>query len=149
MHQIIFWVYECYGQTDKVFKHEDGTNRDNKIAKEVLKFLASYEVVGNLPPEFREIKPDLELSIATILEKPDKMFTTWIKEANTKARDKGHAILFCEKILPALSKSKFNVNTMEATSDDKAKFVEAWKKENVNSASDTTRRKTIADTLTP
>ena len=68
MHQINFWVDECYGKTDKVFKHEDGTTRDNKVVKEVLKFLAAYEVIANIPPEFRGIKPDLELSIATAHE---------------------------------------------------------------------------------
>ena len=56
LHEINFLIEECHGKTDKVFKHEDGTIRDNKIAKEVLKFLAAYEVIANLPPKFKDIK---------------------------------------------------------------------------------------------
>lgn len=55
---------ETHGKADKTFKHEDGQQRDNKVHKELLKFLAAYEAVEAFPQEFKDIKVDLELSIA-------------------------------------------------------------------------------------
>ena len=47
----------------------------------------------------------------------------------------------------AIHKSKFNVNTTETNGNDKAKFMAAWKKENVDCSKDHARRKSIADDL--
>ena len=63
-NKVNHFVEETHGKIDKVFMHEDGKQRDNKVVKEYLKFLAAFEVVEALPPDFNSIRVDLELSIS-------------------------------------------------------------------------------------
>ena len=50
-----------------------------------------------------------------------------MKEASENAKAKGHAVIYSDKILPALSKGKFNINTTEISDDSKKKYAETWK----------------------
>ena len=56
------------------------------------------------------------------------MFKTWLKEAGDKVVEKGHSDLFFEKLIPATTKNKFDINTNDVTNDDMAKFMAEWKK---------------------
>ena len=149
LHEVNFYIEQCHGKTDKVFVYEDGETRNNKIAKEQLKFKDGYEVIANLPAEFKDVKYDLETSIAALYAKPEKSYKTWMKESGENARSKGDTQIFFDKIVPAIHKSKFNVNTTETNGNDKAKFMTAWKKENVDCSKDHARIKSIADDLSP
>ena len=105
---------DTHGKTDKVFTHEDGQQRDNKVVKEYLKFLAAFEVVEAFPPEFNNIRVDLELSIAEAIDKSSVYFTTWMVSALTNATAKGFAVLYREKILPPLSLNKGKISNNSA-----------------------------------
>ena len=75
-NKVNHFIEETHGKTDNVFTHEDGQKRDNKVTKEYLKYLAAFEVVEAFPPEFYNIKVDLELSIADAVDKSSVYFTT-------------------------------------------------------------------------
>ena len=93
-NRVNHYIEETHGKADKTFKHEDGQQRDNKVHKELLKYLAAYEAVESFPQEFKDIKVDLELSIADAVDKSSIYFTTWMKNANFNAITKGHAVLY-------------------------------------------------------
>ena len=63
--------------------------------------------------------------------------------------EKGHSDLFFEKLIPATTKNKFDVNTNDVPTDDKAKFMAEWKKEKVDCAKDIAKRKSIVAKLAP
>ena len=110
--------------------------RDNKVHKEQLKFIAAYEVASSLSTEFKDIKTDIELSLATAMDIPKYMFTSWMKTANENAKSKGHAVLYSDKVLPALTKGKFNINTTEISEDTRKKYTEPWKNTSVDCEKD-------------
>ena len=63
-HKCNHVVEETFGKLDKVFIHEDGEQRSNKVTKKYMKFIAAFEVVQALPTEYDRVKEDLEISIA-------------------------------------------------------------------------------------
>ena len=48
-NKINHYIDETQGKAVKTFLHKDGQLRDNKVHKELLKFIAAYEVVEALP----------------------------------------------------------------------------------------------------
>ena len=54
MNKINHFIDKNQGRVDKVFKHENGTMRDNKVHKEQLKFMTAYEVASSLSTEFKD-----------------------------------------------------------------------------------------------
>ena len=42
-------VEETFGQDEKVFEHEDGEERSNKVLKEWMKFIKAFELIQMLP----------------------------------------------------------------------------------------------------
>ena len=103
-------------------------------------------MVNNLPNEFKEIKTDLELSIAEAIDMPSQMFTTWMKKASENAKTKGHVVIY-DKLLPALSKGKFTINTTEVSDDSKKKFNETWKNTTVDCEKYNARKKKIEEVV--
>ena len=131
------FIEETHGKADKVFTHEDGEICDNKVYKELIRYLAAYEVVEALPQEFKDIKIGLEMSIADAVDKSNMYFTTWMKNAHTNAVTKGHAVLYREKILPPLSLVKGRISTNSTavtgiTEEAKNKFMDSWKNTTVD-----------------
>ena len=105
-HKCNHTVEETFGKTDNVFMHEDGVERSNKVTKEFCKFMVAFEVVEALPTEFDQVREGLEISIADCVHKSSTYFTTWMEKALENATAKGHAVLYGDKILPALSLNK-------------------------------------------
>ena len=75
-------VEETFGQDEKVFKHEDGEDRSNKVLKEWMKFMKAFETIQSLPADPDVIKEDLEMSVADCVYNPTKYYDTWMKEAS-------------------------------------------------------------------
>ena len=147
------YIEETHGKSNKTFKHEDGQQHDNKVYKELLKFLAAYEAVEAFPQEFKDIKVDLELSIADGVDKSGK-FTTWMKNANSNAIAKGHAVVYREKILPPLSlvKGMISTNTTAVaviSEEAKKMFMDSWENTTVDIESDNARRLKIEEVVKP
>ena len=148
-HDIGVWIETCHGKVDKYFDHEDGTVHNNKIAKEQLKYKDTFELVSNLPNEFKEIKYELKRGAATQFEKPSKLFKTWLTEVGKKITENGYSDLFFEIPIPATGKNKFDINTNDVSSDVKNKFMPEWKKENLYLSKDLSKRKALAIKLAP
>ena len=96
--------------------------------------MAAFEVVEALPTEFDRVREDLEISIADALHKSSIYYTTWINTAMENATTKVHAVIYREKILPALSLNKsprYNNSTAVKIVSEEArkKFIENWKKQ--------------------
>ena len=111
-NKVNHYINKILGKSNRAFTHDDGQQRDRMVFKELMKFLAAFEVIEALPREFNDIKSDLELSIA-------------------EAVGKGHAVMCREKILPPLSvaKGKYDANTttVAAISEEAKKmFLTSW-----------------------
>ena len=77
-----------------------------------------------------------------------------MRTASTNATDKGHAVIYREKILSPLSlvrgKISANTATVSVISEEaKKKFMDAWKNTTVDVDSDNARRLKIEEVLKP
>ena len=131
-------IDDTFGKIDVLTTQGDKQLRSNKPTKEFQKFLLAFEVVEALPSEFDKISEDLEISITKYMFKPEKFYDDWTKEASENACNKGHRVLYKDKILPQLSQAKVyrNNTTGLVTDEAKAKFHEIWRETRVNEIED-------------
>ena len=55
----------------------------------------------------------------------------------------------CDKVIPALSKGKFNINATDVTDEIIKKFMAKWRKETVDVEKDNATKKKVAETISP
>ena len=72
-----------------------------------------------------------------------------MNNANTNAKTKGHAVMYSDKILPALSliKGKIFTNTTAISEDAKKKFNDAWKNTTVDCDTDNASRLKVEESV--
>ena len=121
------------------------------ILKEWLKFMKAFEIIQALPTEWEALREDLEISISTYAHNTTKFYETWMTEAYTNASNKGYALLFKERNLPALVLKKEFKNNSIATNvvseESKKKFKEAWEKTVMDIEADNIRKNKIMETV--
>ena len=154
LNRVNHYINETLGKSNTAFTHEDGQQRDRMVFKELMKFLAAFEVLEALPREFNDIKSNLELSIAEAVDKSSMYFTTWMINANANAITKGHAVMYREKILSPLSvargKYEANTTTVAAISEEaKKKFLTSWKDTTIDIDAANKRKLEIKEVIKP
>ena len=83
--------------------------------------------------------------------KPEKFFDEWTVEASENACNKGHTVLYKEKIVSQLSQGKTyrNNTTGVVTEEAKKEFHELWKNQIVNEKEDNDRKEEILKVVEP
>ena len=150
LHKVANIVEETFGKADVVTKQTDGMERSNKPTKEYEKFRLAFELIEALPQEYDNTREDLVMNVTNYMYNPIIFYDDWVKEAEKKATNKGHVVLFKEKILPPLTQAKFSNNTAGVlTSEARSKFMEHWSKMELKEEEDNNRKKEILEAVEP
>ena len=68
-------VEETFGQSEKVFQHEDSEQRSNKVTKEWMKFIRAFETIQALPSKYDRVEKDKQVAAYEPKKKGEKKKT--------------------------------------------------------------------------